>query len=384
VRDKRSLIAALLLMGGIALLAFYVWEQQEEAQQPTPVPAATSASVAPSPRATPSGTPLPVAPTVAPEAFAPTYEQRFGVTGFADDVDAALDLGLPFASYADWNVREEAARPQDVFFWQMIRLRDGEVHTPRENIDSALAANPGATWLIGNEPDVVVQDNTTAERYAELYHELYTYIKGRDPTAKIAIGGVSQPTPLRRAYLDIVLDTYEERYGQRMPIDVWNVHAFTLREEEGEWGIGIPPGMDDDLATHSEIADHGSVDIFARNLVDFREWMARRGYADRPLLVSEFGFLMPYDFGFSEQDVVTFLEGSFDFLLNARNDTGFAPDDGRLVQWWLWFIVSAGDDEFATSFLYDRDSGQLTNLGEAYGAFVRGAFVRAGEPEQEP
>jgi len=245
------------------------------------------------------------------------------------------------------------------------------VLTPREDIDRALAANPGATWLLGNEPDVVVQDNTTPQRYAELYHELYMYIKERDPEARIAIAGVSQPTPLRRAYLDIVLDTYEEKYGQPMPIDVWNVHAFILREEEGEWGIGIPPGMDDDLAMHYEISDHDNLEIFVQNLTDFREWMAQRGYGDRPLLVSEFGFLMPYDYGFSPEDAVAFLKGSFEFLLTARNDNGFAPDGGRLVQWWLWFVVYAPDDEFTTAFLYDHERGQLTDLGRAYQDFVR-------------
>lgn len=312
-----------------------------------------------------------IPPTVPPEAFDISYEERFGLTGFGEDVLAITHLNLPFASYADWNVRADPPRPGDIDFWQVIRLRDGRVHTPYEDIDHALEANPGATWLIGNEPDVVVQDNTTPERYAELYHELYVYIKGRDAGAKIAIGGVSQPTALRRAYLDIVLDTYEEIYGQRMPIDVWNVHAFTLREEAGEWGIGIPPGMDDELAALYEIEDHDDLDIFAQNIIDFREWMARRGYADRPLLVSEYGFLMPFDFGYTPEDVATFLQGSFEFLLTARNDTGFAQDGGRLVQWWLWFILSGpADDEFAASYLYDRESGQFTAAGEAYRAFV--------------
>lgn len=397
-RVARSLVAAILLLGGLALLVYYVWIQTEETPGPVAVGATETASTSvPASRdeaataiatataaaatatstttlsstATATQTPLPtVPPTAPPEAFSVSYEQRFGLTGFGEDVLATVHLDIPFASYADWNVRADPPRPGNVFFWQMIRVREGEVHTPYEDIDRALEANPGATWLVGNEPDVVVQDNTTPQRYAELYHELYTYIKSHDTSAKVAIGGVSQPTPLRRAYLDIVLDTYEEKFGQRMPIDVWNVHAFTLREEAGEWGIGIPPGMDDELAIRYEIEDHDDLEIFAQNLIDFREWMARRGYADRPLLVSEYGFLMPYDFGYTPEDVATFLQGSFEFLLTARNDTGFAPDGGRLVQWWLWFILSGPGDEFTASYLYDRESGQLTAAGEAYRAFV--------------
>ncbi|HZD10447.1 MAG TPA: hypothetical protein VE553_03825, partial [Candidatus Binatia bacterium] len=160
---------------------------------------------------------------------------------------------------------------------------------------------------------------------------------------------------------------------------IWNVHAFILREARGEWGIGIPPGMDDTLATLYEIEDHDNVDIFAQNLIEFRAWMAQRGYADRPLLVSEFGFLMPYDLGFTQRDATAFLNGSFDFLLTARNDTGFPADGGRLVQWWLWFMAGGPDDEFSSSHLYDRESRQLTELGKAYEA-----FVHLREPEAAP
>lgn len=377
IRFRRTLLPLLLLLSGLALVAYALWTSSST-RGGMPVSSAPQPSQTLTAMATATVTPLPTpAPTVAPEAFSISYGQRFGVTGF--DVAAAHDLGLPFSRYADWHVRADPVRPDGVTYLQMIRLHEGRVQTPMEAIEAALQANPGAMWLIGNEPDVAVQDNTTAQRYAELYHELYSLIKGRDPTAIVAIGGVSQPTPLRRAYLDVALDHYQTTYGQPMPVDVWNVHAFTLREEEGQWGIGIPPGMDDDLAILYEIEDHNDLDIFARNLIDFREWMARRGYGDRPLLVSEFGFLMPYDFGFTEQDVATFLQGSFEFLLTARNDTGFAPDGGRLVQWWLWFIVSAPDDEFETSFLYDRASRRLTGLGEAYVDFVQG-HKPAGEP----
>ena len=40
------------------------------------------------------------------------------------------------------------------------------------------------------------------------YHELYTLIKGADPTARLAIGGVIQATPLRLEYLTKVWNEY--------------------------------------------------------------------------------------------------------------------------------------------------------------------------------
>ena len=65
---------------------------------------------------------------------------------------------------------------------------------------------------------VAWQDNTMPERYAEVYHELYQFLKAVDPGCQVAIGGVSQPTPLRLAYLERVIEAYHNRYGQPMRI----------------------------------------------------------------------------------------------------------------------------------------------------------------------
>ncbi|MEZ4715566.1 MAG: hypothetical protein R2851_05670 [Caldilineaceae bacterium] len=61
------------------------------------------------------------------------------------------------------------------------------------------ANNPGRTWIVGNEPDVAWQDNTTAADYACAYHDAYHAIKAGDPTAQVAISG--QPGDAAAAYL---------------------------------------------------------------------------------------------------------------------------------------------------------------------------------------
>ncbi len=114
-RVARWLIPALLLLGGVTLLGYYVFMQA--AQTPTPTPLAvvptetTSIAMPPTPRATVTATqratatetattapplptvtttPLPeIPPTVPAEAFEVSYEQRFGLTGFGEDVQAA-------------------------------------------------------------------------------------------------------------------------------------------------------------------------------------------------------------------------------------------------------------------------------------------------------
>lgn len=317
-----------------------------------------------SPTATATQTPTPL-PTVVR-----VPRSRFGVAADMSHVEDAYALGLPFGSYMNWQTAADPAGPGGVSFIQTIRLREWGILTSLADMETALAAQPGAIWLVGNEPDVIHQDNVTPGRYAELYHEVYTFLKARDPSAQVAIGGVSQPTPLRLAYLDIVLNTYLEMYGEPMPIDVWNVHGFVLREERGSWGVDIPPGMEDTLATVYEIEDHDNLDIFRENLINFRAWMAARGYRDRPLIVSEYGLVMPEDFGFTPEGVAAFMTGSYDFFRTAQNETGYPADEDRLVQGWIWFMLYAPEDGLRTSNLYDRPGQALTFLGEVFADYV--------------
>lgn len=319
----------------------------------------------PEPSLTP--TPMPATPVIdelPDEGLFPDLA-RFGMTGGIAHAQMAYDAGLQFSQLLNWHVVVEP--PQEAYiFWQMVRLEeDGIRDTNWEQLDEAIKANPGSRWLVGNEPDVNWQDNVTPERYAELYHEVYAFIKERDPSAQLVIGGVSQPTPLRRAYLDIVLDTYQANYGESMPIDIWNVHAFTLREEAESWGVGIPPGMEGQTGILYEIEDHNDIEILRQNLIDFRLWMSERGYGDKPLVISEYGILMPEDYGFTTEVLGTFLTDSFDLFLTEANETGYAPDGNRLVQWWFWYIVYESE-YYPTGSLYDVPEERHTPLGEIW------------------
>jgi hypothetical protein len=397
-------IAILLALAGFGLVLIYAGTRlgrqtptlpdAEQAEAPdTRVSAASQATATPSPPATPEPTatasavpPAPAATATEPPAAIPvpptralseagelplTYHDRFGVTGKPEAVFVAAEAGLPFGSFSTWLTHYQPTVPPGTFLWQMIRVsEEGPLHS-HDRILAAIDSSPGSTWIIGNEPDVIHQDNVTPQRYAEIYHDLYVTIKQRDPSALVAIGAVTQPTPLRRAYLDAVLDTYEELYGAPMPVDVWNVHAFVLREERGGWGVDIPPGMDDGLATQYEIEDHLDMGIFRQLILEFRAWMAARGYGDRPLLVSEYGFLMPYEYGFDPAQVSDYMIATFDFFLEARGPTGYPADDNRLVQWWLWFVLDDDSGEWSGSYLINRQEQTLTALGETYASYVR-------------
>lgn len=268
-----------------------------------------------------------------------------------------------------WTVERNPPVPPGIKFWQTVRINQNGMKIPRQRLDAAIAANPGATWVIGNEPDVEVQDNTTPDRYAEIYHELYYYIKGQDPTAKVAVGGVAQMTPLRRLYLDIMLDSYEAKYGEKLPTDVWTVHAYILREEKDSWGAGIPVGLSATQGELYELEDHANLDIWRQNLIDFRWWLHQRGY-DVPLAITEWGILMPTEYGFPDELVIDFMYNTMGIMQAAAGETGYSGDGNRLVQWWIWYSLVDAYGLYNGNLLSD-DQTSLTAIGQAWSAYLR-------------
>lgn len=255
-------------------------------------------------------------------------------------------------------------------FTPMVRVRtDRLVPSPRE-LRVQAARFPGRTWLIGNEPDVRWQDNVLPEIYAELYHDAYTAIKSVDPTAQVAIGGISQITPLRLAYLDRIWATYQERYGMEMPVDIWNMHAFVLREEAGNWGVGIPPGFDEvESGILWEIEQHDDLALVEGQVRRMRQWMADHGQRDKELYITEYGVLMPPEYGFPPSRVIDFLVGSYDLFWELRDaELGYIEDDHRLVQRWVWF--STRDPLYPTGDLFDQQGNPLP-IVRAINGYIR-------------
>ncbi len=286
----------------------------------------------------------------------------FSISSPTDPVYWAGSLGSGW--YLDWNVQSDSTAfgPQH---WQMVRVREDCITPSPDAIQSIAATYPGQVWIIGNEPDVIWQDNTTPSSYAVTYHDLYYLIKASDPSAQVAMGGISQATPLRFRYLDQVLKTYQDLYHQPLPTDYWTVHGYVLREEKGSWGVEIPPGIDATQGELYEVSDHGRIDLFESQLVEFRQWMAVHGYQDTPLALTEFGILMPNSYGFPPEAIAAYLEKTFAWLYQARDpSTGYPEDDYRLVQRWAWFSIS--DPNYPSSNLGDFSSKSPTVIGERF------------------
>jgi hypothetical protein len=239
-------------------------------------------------------------------------------------------------------------------FVPLISTRGGQVVYAPELLATLAADYPGTAWIVGNEPDIATQDWATPDQYAAAYHTVYQAIKRADPTAVLVAGNVSQVTALRLRYLDAVLAAYRDRYGTAMPADVWGVHVYVLPEQAGGWGAGEPPGI---TAAPTEgrrwtVEQHDSLALIKSQVQQMRSWMAANGYTDSPLWITEYGILMPPEYGFGTQRVARFMTGSFDlFRTLCDRNLGLAADGGRLVQRWNWFSTRAG--AFPAGDLFD-------------------------------
>ncbi len=291
-------------------------------------------------------------------------------------------------------------------------------------ITNAAKANRGAIWLIGNEMERYdwnggSQDEITPELYAVAFHDLRAIIKAADPTARVAIGGVIQFTPLRAQWLDRVWARYQQLYHRPIDgdIDVFNIHNFigselceirviNGRNERVCTGMGIPVGVQGTIVGNREQGayigqDSRHLDIlygtFGDQIIGFRTWMKQKSAnnVNKPLIVTEYGALYsslcgePADAGcvayyketlpwgypdFTDPAVVRkFMTDSFNYF-NAANDCDLASQAAfncKLVQRWAWF----GLDDVGWKFnphgeLIDVHTGKLTGTGEVFSSWA--------------
>ena len=278
-------------------------------------------------------------------------------------------------------------------------------------LGALVASQPGALWLVGNEPDRGPnpencagrdQDDTHPEIYAQAYHDTYQFIKSRDATARVAIAGLVEATPGRLQYLEKVWQTYQQRYQTKIPVDVWSMHLYILPEARPDGapnGIAnVALGTDPALAIRESgdqkercadpgvycWAEHDDLTTFAQQVVAMRTWMQQHGERDKPLIVSEYGQLYPFtgyddpvnptrcflmdEYGkcFTQARVTSFLNRTFDYLESATDaNLGYPQDGNRLVQQWMWYSVyTSGLGN--VSNLVTSDLRGLTQPGTAF------------------
>lgn len=316
---------------------------------------------------------------------------RVGVASWPDD-NQQFDIvdSLNAGWYLDFAVRWTPTGPADAEFVEMIRVkqdRGGSMvcgpeygYTTYPELSDAslglsLANNPGMLWIIGNEIDRVGQDGVCPQQYAQAYHDAYYFIKSRDATAQIATAGLVEFTPMRAQYLDIVWDSYVARYGEPMPVDAWTMHLYILSESndgDAYFALGTDPALaipyncncsDPDTYCHAE---HDDLNLVIDQVRRMRNWMKAHGQQDKPLLVTEYSILKPYNLGgicsatdcyggpvpgcfcdetqrtFHPGRVAAFQQATFDYMFSATDaQIGMPHDNNRLVQQWLWYRLTA-------------------------------------------
>lgn len=293
---------------------------------------------------------------------------------------------LRLSWYIDYTATISPTRPNGMEYTPVIRLRQTGPNSyatvqSTAQLQAAIASNPGADWIVGNEPDRrKFQDDLEPHVYALAYHDMYELLKSEDPTAQVFAGAIVQPTPIRLQYLDMVLESYFEQFGVAMPVDGWAIHNFILNEASCEhfpatqcWGAEIPPGLDAAEGLRVQASDNDNLDLFKEQIVRFRQWMVNRGYADRPVYLSEYGVLMPDWLGFDDARVNKFMNSTFDYLLTATDPAlGDPTDGGRLVQRMAWYSI--GDNVNYNGYLFERDEStepyRISPMGENWVRYV--------------
>lgn len=366
--NPRAILSTLGVLG----LAILIWVSQPARAERVSMPSAAAVVAAPRQQ---------------------TLSCRFGyaiVLNPISQISTTVLTALRGGVYSDYQASANPAQPLGIEHFQLVRIHQNKtgpyydspyvipytytVWPSFSTIAVYAQSNPGALWLISNEPDrrdwrysngsTGSQDETVPELFAQAYHEISTVIKSADPTARVAAGGgLIEGTPLRIEYLNRMWNAYIAKYGAPMQPDAWHLHEFILPESSNplDAGAGVPSGIDaptgrwfDMLAQSSWIV---SPTIFMQDIIAYRTWLASVGQRTKPLIISERG-VMP-DWINDDVSASYFLTTTFDFLLNYADPQIGNPIDGnRLVQSSIWFSL---DDDRRDSEGYLYWGGHLIN-----------------------
>jgi hypothetical protein len=295
----------------------------------------------------------------------------------------------------DWGANRNPSIPANVDYFRVLYVNNTSFLTNLARLPGLLAKNPGAVWIIGNEPDseVTYQDHITAEIYGERFYDLATMIRQDDPTATIAFGPVIQPTPIRMYYLTKALNRVAQLAGgvaqAHALIDVYTIHGFILNEAQlydanGKslsLGAGLPVGYDPATwpapeLIHPEWGETWKIfdiNIFKSRLIGFRQWMKDQGDQNKPLWITEFGVLFPpmgnpYLY-VSDPDTANYMAQTYDLMLGYKDPTlGYPADDNCLVQKWTWFSLNDRRTVFGGT-LYDPANNHSTVVGDRFAQY---------------
>jgi hypothetical protein len=344
----------------------------EPVAEPTPAPPVEDV---PPEAAPPEGTPFEDALLAEPaQANPPAAQVRFGVATNSNPWDFQYFGDLKAGWYHNWDARAwELTAIPDVEYTPMVgawgELWGSETEQMlRSYIEQCPECYPdGTVWIVGNEPEQdrfdtingvpITPRAATPEEYAQKYKKYYDMIKGINPTYKVAVGATyddpSWPDATRCNFIPKARQAYEARYGEKMPIDVYTLHAYM---------------------------DQLDAPLFQLETMVQRKRRIMNDYGDRdkPLLVTEMGVLTALRNPVPSANAIsTFMDSAFDYLATATSEELGCPGDAnRMVQRWAWFALtsrnpSQGDDYWKGTDLLDIHTGNMTPAGQTYASYPK-------------
>jgi hypothetical protein len=281
-------------------------------------------------------------------------------------------LSMPAtSSFYDWTPKENAryitvrpycpprdcdgSKPWEVsnyWFWDAATNQIGHSESDRTKFRDYVLRNKGAIWIIGNEPDSRSQDNLVPAEYVKMYHAYYTRVKQIDSSAKFAIASITGATyhkefPHMQTFYDAMFVEYKRLYGQNLPFDFWNLHAYYLG-----WLPGHPR------------ESQAMVDaVFSRIITPFlayRQMVAQGIYASKPILATEVGLATGNN---NALDLTS--EISIAFMQAYTNRLQVLVANKTLADF-FWFYGGHAAGDYALSSLLQSDWKTPTSLGQAY------------------
>jgi len=290
-------------------------------------------------------------------------QARFGVATNRNPWDYPNSQGLEMSWYHNWGARPWLnngvwqAIPGVQFYPTVGAWGELWGKETKSNLESYIAACPecypaGTIWIIGNELEYDTFDKIngtpitprtiTPDEYAQKYKKYYDIIKAIDPTYRVAVGATYG------SFLTSTMEAYRQRYGVKMPIDVYTLHAY----------------MD---TSNPDILNQVKGQVNHK-----RKIMKDNGDRAKWLIITETGAL--WDAG--AETITRYMNDVFDYLSTATSsDLGCIIDGNRLVQRWAWFALTSWDSQndhrWDGTDLLDIDTKAITPVGQAYADYPK-------------
>ncbi len=316
-----------------------------------------------------------------------TMRDRFGLSGNDADNPAIADLGVSW--YLNWGYIPDN-NSSSIEYMPMLLHTKSEDFADYASFKTAIVAQKQThpdvfgnctTWLIGNEVGLYVAssgENYPPETYAEYFKKYADWISQLGSelgvSYKLAAGSViTRPdielhveskthpeavTPRKTTingslYMEKVLKIYKNKYGTKMPVDVFQLHPYMF---DGKVDFKI--------------------NMFKQSVTSFRSMLKKQGYADKEVWITEWGNLVDdpkkkNDTTFN--DSIRIMNEGVPWLTRVNSKTdGIPADNYKLVQRWSWFTFKYLKENPAYAwqhkytYMFDPSTQQLNALGLNY------------------